>query len=261
MSDLVYKPKNAIEEVLVERLDRLRELAPPDYKVIRAIQIIGRVCYQNQALLRCDKQTILLSVCHGMELGLDFSPGSGQAYIVPYGAQAQLIVGYRGWKKLVLDSGFLAGLDAQVIYEGEPHEIILGTDPRVTHTANFNPAGKPIGAYAIAVFKDGHKQVAALRKDDIARAKSASRARSGPWTTDEAAMIRKTALLRLVKYLPETPAVVKAMEYDEPEVTVTVQPERGGSLREALNPTPAPAEPQPPENNGDGEAFIESLDL
>ena len=100
---------------------------------------------------------------------------------------------------------------------------------------------KPIAAYCLAQFSDSHIQPFLCREADIARAKASSKSferGNGPWKTDEAAMVAKTAVRRFAKYLPETPLMVKAHEYDEPEVTITatetVPKLPAGGLREAL---------------------------
>lgn len=211
-----FKPKNEIETVLHQRVDSLVTVAPAGYSIARAIKLAAKACYQNADLLKCDPKSIVLSVANAVELGLDLSVTAGQAYLVPFGGKAQLIVGYRGWKKLVLESGLIAGLDAQCVYEGEEFAAVLGDSPSVRHVPNFK-GGKIVGGYAIAVFKDGHRQVYILRQPDIARARSMSRGQNGPWKTDEGAMTAKTAVRRICKMLPETPLLRRANEIDEPD--------------------------------------------
>lgn len=244
---VVFEPKNKIEKMFIERADALVAVTREDYDVSRAIRVVSKVIYQSPALANADPTSLFLSVSNAMELGLDFSLAGGQAYIVPFGKQAQLVIGYRGWKKMVLESGFVTGIDAQVIYEGEVFEAEFGDKPWIRHAPNPK-ASKPIAAYAIAKFTDGHYQPFLARGVDIERARKASRSgSSGPWASDPAAMMAKTAVRRLVKYLPETPLMVRAAEYDEPEVvatsTATTTPATGG-LREALTVTVEP-EPQP----------------
>lgn len=258
MSDIVLKTRNETEAALLSRRDRLLQIAPPGYPVDRTILVLARVVHQSDQLMRCDKASLLEAMMRMVELGLDPSPATGQAYIVAYGTTATLIIGYRGWKKLVLDSGTVTGLDAQVVYEGEECNIVLGTDPTVQHVAAMKPKGPPIGAYAVARFADGHKQVHVLRAEDIQKARAASRAKGGPWANHFAAMVQKTAVLRIAKYLPETPLMRKAFEYDEPDVVASVvTPKVVGGLRDAI----AGKKDEPVMDSTDGQQFIESLGI
>lgn len=244
-----FEPKNNVEITLFECKDSLASVAPDGYDVVRAIKLAAKAIIQNPDLVRCTGASIKLAVINAVELGLDLSVSTGQAYIVPFKDRAQLIIGYRGWKKLVLESGHISGIDAQVVYKNETCLVELGTDPKVTHTPGFD-GGDIVGAYVIAVFKDGHKQVDVLRAEDIDRAKGASRTKGGPWSTDFPAMVRKTAVRRICKYLPETPLIYKAFQHDEPETsaaTVRVEQEPGAhSLRARLAEKPTFEPDTPP---------------
>ena len=186
---LTLVPKNKIEEALLERADRLIAIAPKGYRIERSIQVIARVCYQDPKLLACDTASLVLASQNGIELGLDFAPASGQAYIVPFNCKvkgpdgrenwvkkAQLIIGYRGWKKMVLESNLVTAIDAQVVYDGEKFEGELGDKPWIRHSPGFT-AGKIVGAYGIARFADGHPQIEILR-DEIGRASCRERVSS-----------------------------------------------------------------------------------
>lgn len=264
---LATTPKNAVESGLLARRDRFVQIAPAGYGVDRAIQISSRQVFQDPDLMECTPASIIITVSNAIELGLDLAKAGGQAFIVAFNKkrkdennrdiwvkEAQLIIGYRGWKKLVLESGLVTGIDVQVVYEGEVFEAVFGTEIKVHHIPN--PKGvKPIAAYCLAQFSDSHIQPFLCREADIARAKASSKSferGNGPWKTDEAAMVAKTAVRRFAKYLPETPRIVKANEYDEPEVgenvlTIAANVTRPGGLREALTakPTAAPKQDVP----------------
>lgn len=262
MSEIIkFTPRNKIEELLLTKADRILQTAPDGYNVHQMLADVGLAVYQNPALLQCDPATVIKAAMDAAALGLRLAPIAGEAYLVPYGNKCQLVIGYRGWKKIVLRTGIVAGIDAQVVYDGEQVEVILGTTPTINHSAKFNPGGEPVGAYAVAKFADGHDQVCILRLADISRAKAASRVRSGPWQTDFAAMVKKTAVLRLCKLLPETPVIQQAMSVDEPAYVGEAKTAASSSLRKAIEAkTVEPSEPEPPESDpDDGQRFIESL--
>ena len=49
---------------------------------------------------------------------------AGQAYLVPFGDKATLIIGYRGLKDLIYRSGMIQMVDAQVVRENDHEKIV-----------------------------------------------------------------------------------------------------------------------------------------
>jgi recombinational DNA repair protein RecT len=76
--------------------------------------------------------------------------------------------------------------------------------------------GKRKGVYAVAVLNDGSPHFEWLWDEEIEAVKRQSKAGSfGPWKTHEDEMVRKTAIRRLVKYLPLSVELAKAAAVDE----------------------------------------------
>ena len=85
---------------------------------------------------------------------------------------------------------------------------------------NWKDPGDPIGAFAVAVFKDGTYQckVMSVREIEEIRKRGAARGAEGPWVTDWGAMATKTAIKQLCKLLPMSltdERMSKAMDVDD----------------------------------------------
>lgn len=111
-----------------------------------------------------------------------------------------------GLMKKARNSGEIASLSAQVVYEKDAFTYTLGDAESISHQpALDSDRGKPRAVYAIARLKDGSIQREVMSLGEVERIRSRSRAKdSGPWVSDWSEMARKTAIRRLCKYLPSS---------------------------------------------------------
>lgn len=158
-------------------------------------------------LLQCDRFSLLNGFVCAAQLGLEIGSGLGQCWLIPYGREATLVVGYRGLLSLVYRSGLIDSVDCEVVREGDEFSYRLGTSPDVEHRKATGKEGVVTHAYAIAWLKGSQRpKVAVMTRAEIDTIKAASRAgaRSGPWTQWFGEMAKKTVLRRLCKTLPQS---------------------------------------------------------
>lgn len=177
----------------------------------------------------CEPLSIIEAVRESAVLGLMPTGLLGEAWIIPYGKLAKLQVGYRGYLKLIRNSGQVAAVDAQIVYMNDYFDVQFGTDPRIVHKpllfGEKNEQGKYVaerggyrGAYAWARLKTGEliaewmpwEDIEAIRK----RSPSVMAGRKSPWDTDYGEMMRKTPVRRMQKRLPQSPQMERLMMYD-----------------------------------------------
>lgn len=130
-----------------------------------------------------------------------------EAALAPYGNVAQYMPMVAGLMKKARNSGEVASIVAQVVYDNDDFEINYVTDGApVVHKPDLTDRGRVLGAYAVARLKDGTwtqpeymsaAQINAIR--DRSRAKN-----NGPWVTDWNEMARKTVIRRASKYWPSS---------------------------------------------------------
>ena len=199
--------RNALEEILPNNLD-------PN----RFARIALTSLRSNPKLLQCEPSSFLAALLQSATLGLEPNTPLGHSYLIPYGKDATLVVGYEGYIDLAYRSGVVTSIHANVVRDGENFEWAEGSEPYINHKPSATPQtytqGKQVyqtgrdvtHAYAIArLVGGGHVQVVML-KAEIDAIKSRSRAsHDGPWVTDPVAMMKKTAIRQLRKFLPMSP--------------------------------------------------------
>lgn len=197
---------------------------------------------KNPALYKCNKLSIAMSLMTAAELGLEPDGTTGQAYLIPYGDVATLVIGYKGLMELAYRTGKITQIDAHVIYECDDFDFEYGTNQHISFKMNLKARssldgpGRIIGVYAQAFMKDGSAPFVVLSERDILDAKGASKAKSDktPWKTHFAEMAKKTAIRRLCKYLPLSTELDRA-------VAIDTAPEYGGSQADFISPEYAEA--------------------
>jgi recombination protein RecT len=168
----------------------------------RMIRMLLSTTSRNPDLLKCNPQSILLSLLDCAYYSLEPNPALGHAYIVPFGDKAQMIVGYRGMVLLAHRTGFINDIEAVIVHEADKFRIKRHlTVPYVHEPAFVADPGPMIGVYATATMKNGFRKFLPLTKAEVDRYKSRSRG-SNIWASDYDAMARKTAIRRICSQLP-----------------------------------------------------------
>ncbi|UXE05391.1 RecT-like DNA pairing protein [Arthrobacter phage Renna12] len=187
---------------------------------------------QNADLQRCSGPTLLGSFLVAARLGLEVGGPMGEFYLTPRNVfnrslgergekewQVVPIIGYRGLVKLARNAG-VGAVKAWVVYEGDHFEE--GADSSRGPFFEFRPVPgdpdgrKEVGALAVARLSGGDVQHVYLTIKQVEERKARGAAGDkGPWATDRAAMIRKTAVRALAGELPQSTLLALARAADE----------------------------------------------
>lgn len=178
---------------------------------------------QNADLQKCSAETLLGAFLVAARLGLEVGGPMGEFYLTPRrvkGVDSVVpIVGYRGLVKLARNAG-VGAVKAWVVYEGD-HFAEGATSERGPffdfHPVPGDPAGrKEVGALAVARLAGGDVQHVYLPIAEVEARKARGAAGDrGPWATDRAAMVRKTAVRALAGDLPQSTLLALARVADE----------------------------------------------
>ena len=199
--------RNALSEVLPNNLDSQR-----------FARIAMSSLRKNPKLLQCNPSSFLSALLQAATVGLEPDTALGHAYLIPYGKEATLVVGYQGYIDLAYRSGVVTSIHANVVRDGEYFDWSEGSNPHINHKPSVEPSAYRQGnalylsasqvthAYAVAqLLGGGHIQVVMMRAE-LDAIKSRSRAsHEGPWVTDPIAMFKKTAIRQLRKFIPMSP--------------------------------------------------------
>lgn len=165
---------------------------------------------RTPALERCSQASFMQAMLTLSQFGLE--PDGRHAHLIPYKETCQLVIDYKGLVQLVMRSGLVSYLHADIVCENDEFEYDMG---RVTkHKINLKePRGAPYAAYAICKYHDGTEKHEVMSRDEIEliRKRSAAGAR-GPWVTDWNEMAKKTVFRRMSKWLPMSSEVLAAAD-------------------------------------------------
>ena len=204
----VVNPKQQAQASLRTMLgkceDAMLAVLPKHVTPQRMIKVALSATNRMPALLDCDARSIVQAVMLGAELGLEAGGILGEAYLVPYGKQVQLIPGYRGLVKLARQSGEVADIEARAVFERDFFEFEYGLDQKLRHKPSTeSDPGKLIQVYSIARLRDGGSHFDVMSVSEVEKIRSRSKAgRSGPWVSDYNEMAKKTIVRRLCKMIP-----------------------------------------------------------
>lgn len=144
---------------------------------------------------------------------LDVDAMAKECYLLPYGSQINLMLDYRGAKKVVIKHSTrkIKEIYAKIVREGDEfYEEIVQGEP----TINFKP--KPfnrseiIGAFAVCQYEDGGIIYDTMNIDELNKSRSKSKnANTMAWKDFPEQMYVKTVLHRLCKHIP--------VSFDSPE--------------------------------------------
>lgn len=178
----------------------------------------------------CDPRSVFAAVIQASQLGLEVGL-MGEAHLVPFGDQCQLIPGYTGLMKLARQSGLVQDIYAHEVRVNDKFTLKLGMERSLEHEPLTGPGGFPasdeergevVGFYAVAVFKDGSRTFVAMSRKEVEKIRDNSKGyqaakrykKESVWDSDFTAMGLKTAIRRLCKFLPKSPELATALALD-----------------------------------------------
>lgn len=205
---------------LVQKFEGQIKLALPKHLTAsRMTRVLITEVRKNPKLATCDRASFFGAIITCAQLGLEPGSGLGQVYLIPYGREVQMQIGYQGMIELAERDGRVT-VSANVVYEKDIFEWEEGTSEFIKHKPFFgkDKPGEVVASYAVARYKDGRVKFRVCPLHEIEKARSASKSGSnGPWKTHFSEMARKTAIKRLFKLLPKSPEIARAIEIEEKE--------------------------------------------
>lgn len=173
---------------------------------------------KTPGLVNCDRASLLGAIVQCSQLGLEPGNNLGHAYLLPYGKECTLIIGYKGLIELARRSGQIISINAREVRENDTFELEYGIDEKLRHIPAESERGNLRGFYAIARLKDGGHQFEYMTIPEIDKIKDtskSSKSKMSPWNDYYEEMAKKTVIRRLFKYLPVSIEIQRAITLDE----------------------------------------------
>jgi recombination protein RecT len=182
---------------------------PPHIAPERFQRVVMTAIQSNPDLLEADRRSLWGACVKAAQDGL-LPDGREGALITFYDRRrgrllAQWMPMVAGILKKVRNSGELASITANVVYEGEHFRVVLGDEERIEHERDLDAVGRrdPVAVYAIATLRNGERVREVMTWQQVEDVRAISRApEKGPWGQWTEEMARKTVIRRLAKRLP-----------------------------------------------------------
>lgn len=232
-------PMDAVRKTLQQMQPEFQAALPPQIPVEKFIRTTITAVQMNPELLHADRRSLLGAAMKAAQDGLllDGREAAPVIFRTKEGPKVQYMPMVGGILKKIRNSGELASISAQVVYDKDHFEYELGDDERIVHKPFLgSDRGNAIACYAIAKTKDGAIYREVMSVSEVEKVRASSKARdSGPWVSWWDEMAKKTVIRRIAKRLPSSADLDSVLEHDN-EVAGFVQVER----KDPVNVTPAP---------------------
>ena len=161
------------------------------------------VVSNNKNLQTCKFETLLFGAMRATTFNFPLDSNLGFAYLIPYGNEAQLQIGYKGYIQLAIRTGRYNTINVSDIREGELiHRNLLTGKMEFAEIENREK--KPIIGY-VSYFElhDGYNKCLYMSVEELQKygerySKTYKNSQS-IWRTDPDSMSKKTVLKRLLK--------------------------------------------------------------
>jgi phage RecT family recombinase len=229
------------------------------------------------SITNCCQVSILdsLTVCASLDLSIQ--KAMGECYLVPFAGICTAMIGYRGFIKLLVNTGFVSHIESVLVYEGETFEY--NRDENGAHWRHLPDIRKQgHDELVVACYAAGYPThpgasplFELLNKEELEKVKRSSAAvrsgKKGPYDFWATEMMRKAPIRRLQKYMPKTAdnlgyeILAHAVEHDNKAFDLAGYAEAQGAFQdqqrerkqlawakssEAPAQTPKPATPDAP---------------
>lgn len=230
------KPRDKIAHYLDAKSGELAKMIPKHLSLDRLLKVATIAATTTPALAKCDIPSLVAAIGQCAQFGLEPNTVLGHAYLVPFNTKrkvngvdtwvnsVQVIIGYRGYIDLARRSGQIVSLSSHEVCENDDFEYAYGLNEVLRHVPARKERGAVVGFYAVAHLKDGGHAFEFMSVEQVEEIREASQGwqqavkyqkqGSHPWKKHFVQMGRKTAIRRLMNYLPLSVELQNALEAD-----------------------------------------------
>ncbi len=160
----------------------------------------------SEKLRKCTPQSIQSAMLDVAFSGLTLSPTQKLLYLIPYGEQCQLLIGYRGLEQLAYRTGVINSIQAVLVKKNDP-VFRVGMTPEgvrfVAHEEARDDRGEVTHSYCIAIFTNGGRHVEVMDRADLEAVQEAATKSRDPnkpggavWRSKFRGEMQKKAVIR-----------------------------------------------------------------
>lgn len=214
MSDITQKKPQSLKALIAsdKMQDQFSKALPSHLSPERFARVAITALTRTPKLQECTPASMMKCLLDLSAAGLE--PDGRRAYLIPYGKEATVIIGYMGLVELMCRSGDVISIRAETVCENDDFDWHNGI---INHTVEWrSPRGEVQAVYAEAKMKDSSHQSTVMTREEVEVIRNRSKAgKSGPWVTDWAEMAKKTAVRRLSKMIPLSSEIMEHVSSDD----------------------------------------------
>ena len=196
----------AVETKLRRQQNTWKHYLPNNDDPEKTVALIMRMLKAQPDLMRaCEHATFWRALAQLMTLDLTVDGAIGEAYLMMYGVEVKLVIGYKGLIKLAQRSGEVKSLFAACVYETDTFKVSYGMQQNVVHELDESSErtnGELTHVYAICTLTNGTQIPLVMDRASIENHRRSfskgSERSSSPWVTSPERMWMKTVIRKML---------------------------------------------------------------
>ena len=206
----------SVQSLVRDNWQAIAQSLPSTMEPKRFARLIFNSVRRTPKLAQCTATSLIGSLLASSALGLEVDTPLGEAYLVPYGTDAQLIVGYQGIVKLYRQHPMAGTISSGWVGSNDHFDYAYGTNPYLNHKPAGADRGDPVAFWASYTLKDGTVDFVVLTPTEVAELRG--KVKKGDIADPQHWMARKTALKQVLKLAPKSTQLAAALIIDEQPV-------------------------------------------
>lgn len=181
--------------------EQIAEVMPKHCDPDRMSRVAIAALTKTPQLAQCTPESIFRCMMDLSALGLE--PDGRRAYLIPYGKECTLVIGYKGKVALLKRTGYIKGTPfADVVKDNDAFEYSMCKVKK--HNIDLrNDRGHTYAAYCIIEMSDGSEHHTVMSREEIEKIRmKAPSKNSDAWRNHWDEMAKKTVFNRAAKWIP-----------------------------------------------------------
>ena len=221
--------KQKVSGLLERYAPQLAQALPKFLTPDKMMRVALTAMNKNPKLLECTQTSLIGSILTSAQLGLLPDEVLGEAYLIPFKnnranrMECQFMIGYKGLCTLAYRSGVVQSVQARAVFKGDEFDFEMGLNERLVHRpkGNKNPV-EITHFYSIVRMKEGGYVMNVMTREEVEKIRNESANYKFAYKKEETVwgkyfeeMGCKTVLRRIMKYVPMSSEVMRAIGQDE----------------------------------------------
>ena len=210
-------------------------LVPKHMDVEKVFRLAISAVRRTPKLLECEQMSIIGAMLEATSCGLEVNTAMKEAFLVPFQnnknqkLEAQLIIGYRGFIKLFLNSPKGTTIFGAAVRERDLFDYAYGTEEFLTHkppkSGKVADRGEITAFYAYAKMENKSYRFIVMSIEEVNKvrdtyssgykaAKERGKEDESPWVSNYEDMGIKTCIRGLEPFIPKSAEIQRALNAD-----------------------------------------------